>query len=281
MRTRLKVVQTRWSAGLLMAAVFVGACGDQEDCERYAAEAEQIRAEVIAQWEMDEADSGTVDGPCVALINDWYHERCEAYDAARENQVKCENDGALCPVATEGCPCRLGGVCGSGLWCVSDACITSDFRGASHLEVVTDGCSLPPDAAFTIPEGGQPTTQTGQGPRVENGVDGALVSCQVHAQGDGYSISGSIQVGGLSFTVHGSVNTTDNGHVGSGTISQTDTGSSTALSSDLDGCELMVLPTQEIAPGRAWGSFTCASVASGPVSQCAAAGSFMLENCVH
>ena len=153
------------------------------------------------------------------------------------------------------------------------------YRGASYFQTITGGCNVGTASAFAIPEGQQPTTQTDQGPRIEDGKNGADVSCEVSRSGDGYFISGTLQQGTRSFTVAGTVARGESGHAGLGTVIQVDSPSSLNVRSDPDSCQLTVNANQDIGPGRVWGNFSCARVADPPNAECEAMGSFVFENC--
>ena len=96
------------------------------------------------------------------------------------------------------------------------------YRGASYFQTVSGGCNVGAAAAFAIPAGQQPTTQTAQGPRVEDGKNGADVTCEVSRSAGGYFITGTIQQGTRSFTVTGTLSPGESGHAGLGTVIQVD-----------------------------------------------------------
>ena len=152
-------------------------------------------------------------------------------------------------------------------------------KGGSHFAITSGGCNV--QTGFPIPAEGQPTSSTHLGSRVEDGKNGAAVDCRVVSSGDGFAFNGSVQAGSRAFTIIGNVAPVDTGGFsGTGTVWHTDP-NSPALNSDDGACTVTISPTQDIAPGRVWGSFQCAEVSANnqPDVACRAEGSFVFENC--
>jgi len=152
-------------------------------------------------------------------------------------------------------------------------------KGASHFATTSGGCNVV--SGFPIPPEGQPVSATSLGSRVEDGLDGASVDCRVVTSADGFAFDGSVQLEARAFTIIANVVPADTGgYLGTGMVWHTDP-NSPALSSDDGACAVSVLPNQDIAPGRVWGNFECATVAADnqPDIACRAAGSFVFENC--
>jgi hypothetical protein len=152
-------------------------------------------------------------------------------------------------------------------------------KGGSHFAVTSGGCNVA--ASFPIPIGGQPVSSTYLGARVEDGAQGASVDCRVVRSGDGFAFDGNVQEDARAFTIIANVAPDDaDGYAGSGTVWHTDP-ASPALYSDDGACAVTVLPNQDIAPGRVWGNFQCATVSAPnqPGIACSAQGSFVFENC--
>jgi hypothetical protein len=157
---------------------------------------------------------------------------------------------------------------------------TPPSKGGSSF--MTDGCNV--TTGLTIPSGGQPTSQSYLGARVEDGKGGADVDCDVGKEGSGYRIQATAQEGNRSFTVTAMLaQSSEEGqkYSGLGTVYQFDGTQSVNLQSDTDTCSITVLDNQDIANGRVWGNFDCANVhpPRSPGVQCAAHGSFVFENC--
>ncbi len=152
-------------------------------------------------------------------------------------------------------------------------------RGGSRFAVTSGGCNVA--TAFPIPAEGDATSRIVLGSRVEDGVDGASVTCRVVTSGDGFAFDGNVQEGSRAFTIIANVAPDDaGGHTGIGTVWHTDP-NSPALNSDDGACTVTVLPNQDIASGRVWGNFQCATVSANnqPGIACSAEGSFVFENC--
>lgn len=149
-------------------------------------------------------------------------------------------------------------------------------RAASRVTPLTGGCGVGP---YVIPALGEPTTDTAVGARVEDGVDGASVSCTVSGlDGEGYQIRVSLAQD-ASFALFGAVYADAAGiYSGDGEVifyyPAADTVSSTS-------CVLTVGAHQEIGAGKVWGSFTCTESRSGSAAgtACDFGGSFLAENC--
>ena len=153
-------------------------------------------------------------------------------------------------------------------------------KGASHFQINGGGCNVGVSQGYTIPVGSQPTTVTSQGARVEDGKEGADVSCKVSEDGDGYFLSGTVQQRTRSFTVSGTVDpTADGGYSGFGTVIQADSPTSLNLRSPANSCNITVMEGQQIKKGYVWGNFDCPSVVHEPNQNCPAIGSFVFEHC--
>ena len=152
-------------------------------------------------------------------------------------------------------------------------------KGASHFATTSGGCNVV--SGFPIPPEGQPVSQLYLSERVENGIDGGVVNCRVVSSANGFAFDGNVQLGARTFTIIANVAPADSGgYMGTGTVWHTDP-SSPALTSDDGACAITVLPNQDIAPGRVWGNFQCATVSAPnqPGIACSAEGSFVFENC--
>jgi hypothetical protein len=154
-------------------------------------------------------------------------------------------------------------------------------RGASSFGVTSDGCAVGPGDPIPIPwDPSEITTSTVLGTMVPDGTANAQISCTVRANGETFEISASLQHGSRSFTVSAILAPDADGYSGQATVSQDDD-STGPLQSAADGCTVTVLPTQQVAPARVWGSFACPAVSDpgGSSGECSAEGSFALENC--
>jgi len=152
-------------------------------------------------------------------------------------------------------------------------------KGGSHFATTSGGCNV--ISGFPIPAEGQPTSSTTLGERVEDGKDGAIVSCRVVSSGGGFAFNGSVQSGARAFSIIANVAPDESGgQSGTGSVRHTDPNSPPLVSDD-SACDVTVLPNQDIAPGRVWGNFRCPAVSANnqPDVTCSAEGSFVFENC--
>ncbi len=149
-------------------------------------------------------------------------------------------------------------------------------RAASRVAPLTSGCGVGP---YLIPAGGEPTTDTVVGTRVEDGVDGASVSCTVSVlDGDGYQIRVSVAQGS-SFGLFGTVHADASGvYSGDGEVTFYAPAADQVSSAS---CVLVIGVHQEIGPGMVWGSFTCTDsrIGSSAGASCDFGGSFLAESC--
>jgi len=173
----------------------------------------------------------------------------------------------------------LVGIAGLSALSCSDP-VAPPAQGAMGINVTTKPpspagvCNI---KAHNAQIGANPPTSSAPGDRVIDGQDGAAVRCSVSGSG-AFSISGSLSQGPTSFQISGSFN----GTTGTGTAAEYDPENGQFLSSKPDDCTITVAPPQEIASGRIWADFKCASFFNESVpstTQCAATGHFVFENC--
>lgn len=149
-------------------------------------------------------------------------------------------------------------------------------RAASRVAPLTAGCGIGP---YVIPAVGEPTTDTVVGTRVEDGVDGASVSCTASVlDGDGYQIRVSVAQGS-SFGLFGTVHADASGvYSGDGEVTFYAPAADQVSSAS---CVLVIGVHQEIGPGMVWGSFTCTDsrIGSSAGASCDFGGSFLAESC--
>ncbi len=169
-----------------------------------------------------------------------------------------------------------GGAEGSGGLGGDPGAPVPSARAASRVSPLTAGCGIGP---YLIPAVGEPTTDTVVGTRVEDGADGASVSCTVSVlDGDGYQIQVSVAQGS-SFGLSGAVYADAAGvYSGDGEVTFYAPAADQVSSAS---CVLVIGVHQEIGPGKVWGSFTCTDSRMGSFAgaSCDFGGSFLAESC--